>query len=128
VQRLVHVSPTVLVEADYSILSKYVVRHYKNGINVGYIAHPSFVQEDELASITGPLSISAAETDVIFPDEKRHKSEEILKLTGQPFQINYFSSVSHGFAVRGDPLVKAQRFAKEQAFIQAVSWFNEYLL
>lgn len=107
---------------------QYVVRHYQNGIKVGYSAHPSFVEEEELAGITGPYSISAAETDEIFPAEKRHKSEEILAKTGQPWQINLFSGVSHGFAVRGDQNVKAEKYAKEQAFAQAVSWMNEHLV
>jgi hypothetical protein len=38
------------------------------------MAHPTFVEEDELASIKGHLSIAAAETDVVFPADKRHKS------------------------------------------------------
>ncbi|KAK4038590.1 dienelactone hydrolase [Parachaetomium inaequale] len=112
----------------YCFGAKYVVRHYKNGIAVGYVAHPSFVDEDELAAISGPLAISAAETDSIFPAEKRHRSEEILKDVGQPYQISLYSQVEHGFAVRCDPAVKAQKFAKEQAFLQAVTWFDEYLL
>lgn len=58
----------------------------------------------------------------------RHKSEEILIKTGQPFQINLFSGVEHGFGIRGDPAVKVQKFAKEQAFSQAIAWFDEYLL
>lgn len=70
------------------------MRHYKDGIKVGFLAHPSFVDEDELAAITGPLSIAAAETDQIFPTEKRHQSEEILRKVGQPYQINLFSGVS----------------------------------
>ncbi|KAL2193022.1 dienelactone hydrolase [Corynascus similis CBS 632.67] len=119
---------TKLGAVGYCFGAKYVVRHYKDGINVGYVAHPSFVEEDELAAISGPLAISAAETDSIFPSEKRHRSEEILKEVGQPYQINLFSQVEHGFAVRCDTSVKVQKFAKEQAFLQAVTWFNEYLL
>lgn len=111
----------------YCFGAKYVVRHYKSGIDVGYMAHPSFVEEAELAGIAGPLSIAAAEVDHIFPTEKRHKSEEILIKTGQPWQINLYSGVSHGFAVRGDMEDQKARFAKEQAFIQAVAWFNEHL-
>lgn len=107
---------------------QYVARHYKNGIQVGYMAHPSFVDEDELAAITGPLSIAAAETDFIFPKEKRHKSEEILLKLGLPYQINLYSGVEHGFSVRCDVSKKVQRFAKEQAFLQAVQWFDEFLL
>jgi dienelactone hydrolase len=111
----------------YCFGAKYVVRHYKDGIDVGFVAHPSFVDEDELAAITGPLSIAAAETDSIFPAEKRHKSEEILQKVGQPYQVVLYSQTSHGFAVRCDLSVRAQKWAKEQAFNQAVQWFDEYL-
>lgn len=107
---------------------QYLMRHYKSGIDVGYTAHPSFVTDEELAGITGPLSIAAAETDHIFSKEGRHKSEEILQRTSQPYQINLFSGVSHGFATRGDPNDRVVRFAKEQAFRQAVAWFDEYLV
>ncbi|KAL1868447.1 hypothetical protein VTK73DRAFT_3655 [Phialemonium thermophilum] len=111
----------------YCFGAKYVVRHYKDGIDVGYLAHPSFVEEDELAAITGPLSIAAAETDSIFPADKRHKSEEILQKTGHPYQITLYSGVEHGFAVRCDLSVPLQKFFKEQAFYQAVTWFNQFL-
>lgn len=107
---------------------QYVCRHYKTGIDVGYLAHPSFVQEDELENIGGPLSIAAAETDSIFPTDKRHQSEEILKKTGKPYQINLYSGVVHGFSVRGDMSKKIERFAKEAAFLQAVQWFDNWLL
>ncbi|KAI8680425.1 DLH domain-containing protein [Fusarium keratoplasticum] len=119
---------TKIGAVGYCFGAKYVVRHYKDGIQAGYLAHPSFVEEEELAAITGPLSIAAAQTDTIFPTELRYKSEEILIKTGLPFQINLFSGVVHGFAVRGDPNVKVEKFAKEQAFYQAVAWFDEHLL
>ncbi|GAB0132250.1 hypothetical protein EsDP_00000691 [Epichloe bromicola] len=119
---------TKLGAVGYCFGAKYVVRHYKDGIDVGFVAHPSFVEEDELAAITGPLAIAAAETDTIFPVEKRHKSEEILRGTKLPYQINLFSGVEHGFAVRGDLKIKTQKYAKEQAFAQAVSWFDHYLV
>lgn len=91
------------------------------------MAHPSFVSEEELLGIGGPLSIAAAETDSIFPTAKRHESEAILAKTGKPYQITVYSGTEHGFSVRGDPKVKLQKFAKEQAFLQAVNWFNEFL-
>ncbi|SPO04741.1 related to dienelactone hydrolase family protein [Cephalotrichum gorgonifer] len=120
---------TKLGSVGYCFGAKYTVR-YLNGddIKVGYLAHPSFVTEDELAAIKGPLSIAAAETDTIFPTEERHKSEEILKKTGQLYQINLFSGVAHGFSVRGNVDIKAEKFAKEQAFLQAVTWFDSWLL
>jgi dienelactone hydrolase len=44
-----------------------------------------------------------------------------------PYQLNLFSDVEHGFAVRCDLSKKPAKFAKEQAFLQAVAWFDEYL-
>jgi dienelactone hydrolase len=114
----------------YCFGAKYTVRFLAKGkgIDVGFLAHPSFVDEDELKAIEGPLSIAAAETDQIFPAEKRHKSEIILVETKQPYQINLYSGVSHGFSVRCDTSKRVEKFAKEQAFLQAVQWFDEYLI
>ena len=127
----------------YCFGAKYVVRFLKKGtLDAGYCAHPSFVTPEELKAIEGPLAISAAgqsishgsipqmradhkhlpETDQIFPTEKRHESEVILKETGLPYQIFLFSGVEHGFAVRADISVKHVKMAKEQAFEQAVHW------
>jgi len=112
----------------YCFGGKYVCRFLKDGqLDVGYTAHPSFVDKEELEGIQGPLSISAAETDQIFPAPKRHESEEILLKLSVPYQINLFSDVVHGFAVRSDISKKREKFAKEQAFLQAVTWFDEYL-
>jgi dienelactone hydrolase len=80
-----------------------------------------------LAAIKGPYSISAAETDEIFTVELRRKSEEILREIKVPYQINLFSGVGHGYAVRGDINNSIQKFAKEQAFLQAVAWFDQFL-
>ncbi|KAI0026220.1 dienelactone hydrolase [Xylariomycetidae sp. FL0641] len=112
----------------YCFGAKYVARHYKNGINCGYMAHPSFVDEAELEGFQAPLSIAAAETDEIFPAEKRHRSEEILKASGRQYQINLYSGTVHGFSVRCDTSKKHERYAKEQAFLQAVAWFDAWLL
>jgi len=114
----------------YCFGAKYVVRFMPKGkgIDVGFVAHPSFVEESELSAINGPFSIAAAETDQIFPAEKRHKSETILVETKQPYQINLYSGVVHGFSVRCDLTKKIEKYAKEQAFLQAVTWFDEHLI
>jgi dienelactone hydrolase len=65
-------------------------------VDVGYIAHPSHVTPEELRSIKGPISIAAAENDSIFPAEKRHESEVILKGLGLPYQVNLYGGVKHG--------------------------------
>jgi dienelactone hydrolase len=103
-----------------------VIRHFETGIDVGFVAHPSFVQEEELSSITRPLSVAAAELDDMFTVEQRHRSEEILRKTKQDFHISVFSGVRHGFAVRGDPKDKRQLFARDQAFVQAITWFSHH--
>jgi dienelactone hydrolase len=67
------------------------------------------------------------ETDPIFPPEKRKETEVILFEKDVPWQINLFSDVEHGFAVRGDPKLPRAKWAKEQAFYQAIAWFDEYV-
>ncbi|KAL1964139.1 hypothetical protein VTN77DRAFT_7227 [Rasamsonia byssochlamydoides] len=113
----------------YCFGGKYVCRFLKEGfIDAGFIAHPSSVEPDELGGIEGPLSIAAAEKDFIFPASKRHESEAILAQKDTiPYQITLFSGTEHGFAVRCDLSASEQRFAKEQAFLQAVRWFDEFI-
>ncbi len=101
-------------------------------VDAGFTAHPSFLDAAELKAITGPFSIAAAETDQLFPPDKRHESEIILKeLSEGPlkvaYQLNLYSGVQHGFAVRADLEDKRAKFAKEAAFIQAVQWFDYFL-
>ncbi|TLD29709.1 Dienelactone hydrolase [Venturia nashicola] len=113
----------------YCFGAKYVSRFLtkKGGLEAGYVAHPSWVTAKEVEGIEGPLSIAAAETDGVFPPEKRHETEIILRESGNPYQITLYSGVSHGFAVRGDLSNKQVLFAKEQAFYQAIAWFDEYI-
>ena len=117
-----------IASAGYCFGAKYVVRYLRPGqIDVGYLAHPAFVEAEELEGIKGPLSIAAAETDSRFTAEQRRESEEILGKVGQPFQITLYGGTHHGWATRGDIKNQHIRFAKEQAFFQAVHWFDEYL-
>ncbi|KAJ6072864.1 hypothetical protein N7467_010949 [Penicillium canescens] len=113
----------------YCFGGKYVCRYLKPGkIDVGFTAHPTMVEAQELQGIEGPLSIAAAVRDIVFTSAKRHESEEILDKLDVPHQINLFSDVEHGFAVRCDLSKPRQKFAKEQVFAQAVAWFDQYLI
>ncbi|RYN72877.1 hypothetical protein AA0120_g12684 [Alternaria tenuissima] len=112
----------------YCFGGKYVCRWLKEGgLDAGFIAHPSFVTSDEIRNIKGPLSIAAAETDDIFPASKRRETEDILKEHTVPYQLFLYSDVEHGFATKGDMSHEKARFAKEQAFLQAVYWLDEYV-
>ena len=130
----------------YCFGAKYVVKFLKKGVtDAGYVAHPSGVTEEEVREIEQPFSIAAAgecvgalasveypltkiaETDGAFPSDKRHTTEAILQEIKVPYQINLYSGVVHGFAVRGDLSKRVGMYAKEQAFLQAVFWFQEHL-
>lgn len=132
----------------YCFGGKYVCRYLKAGkLNAGFVAHPTMVTVKELEGVEGPLSIAAASElsrtvysptllvmltngqviDPVFTTANRHESEAILARVDVPFQINLFSDVEHGFAVRCDLAEPRQRFAKEAAFEQAVAWFDRYV-
>jgi dienelactone hydrolase len=51
----------------------------------------------------------------------------LLVATKLPYQITLYGGVKHGFAVKADLSDKRQKFANEQAFYQAVQWFDEWL-
>ncbi|MCJ1251284.1 hypothetical protein MMC30_008515 [Trapelia coarctata] len=113
----------------YCFGAKYAIRALGDGgADAAFVAHPSWVAAEEVRAIKGPLSIAAAETDRIFPAEKRHETEGILGEVGRPWQVCLYSGVEHGFAVRGEVGKKDARFAKERAFVQAVAWFDEWLV
>ncbi|KAH0538470.1 hypothetical protein FGG08_004919 [Glutinoglossum americanum] len=107
--------------------AKYAIRFLSAAVSCAYVAHPAFVTSEELRAVKGPLSISACEHDDSFTVEKRYESEAILREVGVPYQINLFSHADHGFSVRSDMSIRAIRWAKEQAFVQAVQWLDEHL-
>ena len=73
------------------------LRSDQGKLDASYTAHPSFVEEAELKDMKGPLSIAAAETDMIFPNEKRHQTEDILKELKIPYQIKCVPEPSANF-------------------------------
>jgi dienelactone hydrolase len=122
----------------YCFGAKYVVRFLHDGIdgsphlNAGFVAHPSFVTAEELKGVSRPFSIAAGYDDPVFPVVKRRETEQTLgKVSIQghrlPWQLCLYSGVDHGFAVRCDTKKREQRFAMDQAFRQAVAWFDEFL-
>jgi dienelactone hydrolase len=122
---------TRLGAVGYCVGVKYFIRFLDAGkakIDVGFGAHPSYVTEDELWAARGPLSIAAAgERDLIFTNQLRHQTEEILRKKGEVWSIALYSGVAHGFAVRGDPESKEDRWAMDEAYLQAVRFFGAWL-
>ncbi|KEY73707.1 hypothetical protein S7711_06281 [Stachybotrys chartarum IBT 7711] len=98
-----------------------------SGVEAGFAAHPSFAEDDEIVNISGPLALAAAENDDLLPAERRHEYEELLRSSGQPYYVSLYSGTSHGFGVRANVSDPVQRFGKEQAFFQAVRWFDTWV-
>ncbi|KAJ4375278.1 hypothetical protein N0V83_002364 [Neocucurbitaria cava] len=57
----------------------------------------------------------------------RRLTEDILRELSVPYQMCLYSDTEHGFGVKGDLSNAKQKFAKEQAFLQAVQWFDYFI-
>lgn len=124
-------SPKFLGVIGYCFGAKYAVQQV-NGMDgfadVCAIAHPSYVDTQELESIgkNKPILISAAEEDNIFSAELRHSTEATLSKLNLRYQLDLFSGVKHGFAVRGDISDPVVKYAKEKTLSDQIYWFNTF--
>ncbi|PVH79863.1 NAD(P)-binding protein [Cadophora sp. DSE1049] len=73
-----------------------------DGVVAGAFAHPAFLKEHHFLNLKKPLFLSCAETDHTFNAESRRRAVDILVERKQPYQVQLFSGVAHGFALRGD--------------------------
>ncbi|KAJ3535623.1 hypothetical protein NM208_g7058 [Fusarium decemcellulare] len=112
----------------YCFGGRYAFRFLREGrgADIGFAAHPSFLQDDEVLDISGPASIAAAEIDTLFEPARRFEVEGMLNQTAQPYQIALYSGTFHGFGTRANISNPEQKFAKEEAFFQAVRWFKAW--
>ncbi|KFY28390.1 hypothetical protein V493_02950 [Pseudogymnoascus sp. VKM F-4281 (FW-2241)] len=130
---IAHLRETLKVKkiagVGYCFGAKYVVRNLKGEglLDSGYLAHPSFLTAEEFSAITKPVSIAASEIDNLFTRDNRYEAEKTLVDLKVPYQINVYGGVEHGFAVRADVSVKKNQYAMEDAFKQAVAWFENWL-
>ncbi|KAK4153580.1 protein AIM2 [Chaetomidium leptoderma] len=101
-------------------------------VDVGFAAHPSLLETSEIAAVKGPVAIAAADGDTLFNAQARAAAEAVLLETAkqrqQPYQVVLYSGTQHGFAVRADVSDPQQKYAKEEAFLQAVRWFDRFLV
>lgn len=116
------------------------------GVSAGFGAHPSLLEDAEITAITGPASVAAAgespsssegslgnlklmdnlETDSMMSPERRHEIAALLQATGQPYSVALYGGTEHGFGVRANVSDPKQKFGKEEAFFQAVRWFDTW--
>lgn len=120
---------TRIAAPGYCFGGRYTFRALADGggVDVGYAAHPSLLVRSEIAAIDGPVSVAAGEWDVLFGPAARAEAEAELAVGSQAYQVNLYGGTQHGFAVRADLNNEEQRWAKEQAFLQAVGWFDRFL-
>lgn len=121
-----YLDPEFIGGIGYCFGAKYVIQQLtSNGaFDVGALAHPSFVTEEEVKAVAKPVLISAAETDSMFTPELRHKSEGILRENKAEYEISLYSGVEHGYAVRGDPNVPRVRYAQEKTLLDQLYFFD----
>jgi len=98
----------------------------KESVVAGAVAHPAFLMESHLQNSKKPMFFSCSEIDHTFPAESRHIAEKILADNKQLYHFQLFSGVAHGFALRGNPDVENERWAKEQSAKSIADWFDRF--
>ncbi|KAG1742669.1 dienelactone hydrolase [Suillus paluster] len=92
----------------------------------GGLAHPASLKESHFENLNGPLVLSCAEEDMTFSRASRRRAEDIMVARKCTYYFQVFSGVQHGFAVRGDPDVPTERWAKEESARGIVGWFDRF--
>ena len=115
--------------AGYCWGGKYAFRFLAagKGADAAFAAHPSLLEDSEVSSVTGPVAVAYAEDDSMLLPPRRLEIEALLVPTHQAYQTTLYSGTHHGFAVRGDITDPEQKNGKEEAFLQAVRWFDNHL-
>ncbi|OBT41463.1 hypothetical protein VE00_08075 [Pseudogymnoascus sp. WSF 3629] len=98
-----------------------------NTVTAGAFAHPAFLKEHHFFNLKKPLFLSCAEVDHTFGTPSRRRALEILQTEKKPYQLQLFSGVQHGFALRGDLENPYERYVKEQSLKGIVEWFDFWL-
>ena len=128
---------TRLVVVGYGTGAKHVLRllakpeRKQCEIVAGFIASPEGEPNCTVEAYSGvqrPLSMAFADDAKTKTDAaERERIRDAMKTWAGPYQINLYSHVRDGFAIRRDVASKPEVFAKRQAFVQALQWFNFYL-
>lgn len=116
-----------IAATGYCYGGRYSMRLAGSGAaGAAFAAHPSAWEDGEVTAIQGPLSIAAAETDSMMLPARRASLEGLLMNSTQGTQLTLYSGTSHGFGVRANVSDPWQKFGKEEAFLQAVRWFDKW--
>jgi len=92
----------------------------------GAVVHPAFMSEGHIENVQKPVLFSCAETDHTFGLPARRRAEDILVAAQKQYHFQVFAGVKHGFAIRGDPAVENERWAKEESARSIAGWFTRW--
>jgi dienelactone hydrolase len=117
-----------IVASGYCFGGRHAVRVLAEGrgVSASFAAHPALLQDDEILGVTGPVTIAAAENDFAMSIDQRRHIEDLLLNSTQPYSLSLYSGTEHGFGVRGNVSIPKIKFAKEEAYFQAVRWFDTW--
>ncbi|KAF4848403.1 Hydrolase tropI [Colletotrichum siamense] len=96
-------------------------------VNAAFAAHPTLLSDDEIKAISGPASLAIAEKDTGMKIQRRIEIEMAMARTGQPWTMNLYGGVPHGFATHPNLDVPVEKAGKEDAFLQAVRFFESWV-
>ncbi|KUJ08229.1 alpha/beta-hydrolase [Mollisia scopiformis] len=112
----------------YCFGAPYVCNELASGtVTAGAFAHPAFLKEHHFFNLKNPLLLSCAEVDHTFDTKSRRRAIDILQEIKVPYQLQLFSGVEHGFALRGNMENPYERHVKEQSMEGIVKWFDFWL-
>ncbi|GJN66376.1 hypothetical protein PLIIFM63780_003841 [Purpureocillium lilacinum] len=99
----------------------------RDDVSAGAIAHPASLKDSHFANIKRPLFLSCAQVDYTFSQESRRKALDILHSGKKTWELQLFTDVEHGFALRSDLDDPYQRYVKDASFRGVVHWFDVWL-
>ncbi|KAJ4967752.1 hypothetical protein NE237_014453 [Protea cynaroides] len=92
------------------------------------LLHPSRVTVDDIREVKTPISILGAEIDHASPPELVKQFEEILSVKHEAsFFVKIFPGVAHGWTVRYDVANELAVKKAEEAHVDMLNWFTQYI-
>jgi len=114
--------------------------HYGKGdaVSAFATAHGKIRVPDDIEPLVRPGLFICADNDFAFPDQARLQAEAMLRAKTSKMNTNsnddidyyykfkHYPGAPHGFGIRGDEADEVVQRAKEDAFEQAVAFFQEH--
>lgn len=99
-------------------------------IDCAFTAHPSFVSvPSDVENVVVPTSVIVGDADMALPGKAAYQMKEILEIKKKgDHEVVIVPGAIHGFGVRNDPREAFQLECGQKSDIQAIEWFNRWLV